>query len=115
MTTRAPAVRRVSAGLVGVAVVCWVSGAAGERSRVPAEVVVHAQTLLSADDLWLAPAVDPAAPSDLARAAGLVAAGRAAEAVPILVRQTGDPELGGYAHLYLGRAHLALGHEDQAL
>jgi soluble lytic murein transglycosylase len=71
--------------------------------------------MLSADDLWLAPASDPAAPSELARAAGMVAAGRAADAVPILVRQTGDPDLGGYAHLYLGRAQLALGHEDQAL
>lgn len=115
MHYHARALRHVSATLLGVVVVCWVAVPTGERAGLPSEIIAHAQSALSADDLWLAPSTDPVAPSDLARAAGMVADGRAAEALPILVRQTGDPELGGYAHLYLGRAQLALGHEEQAL
>ncbi|MEO8483164.1 MAG: transglycosylase SLT domain-containing protein [Acidobacteriota bacterium] len=115
MTMRARPGRHFSAGLLATAVAGWMLGTVDVPSSIPSEAVVHAQSVLSADDLWLAPTIDPVAPSELARAAVMVSEGRAAEAVPILVRQTGNPALGGYAHLYLGRAHLALGHEEQAL
>src|SRR6187399_1077341 len=100
---------------LGLLVAVWVCGAGTTVPVHGPDRVLHAQSAWTADNLWLAPPTDPVVPSDVARAAELVGAGRPAEAIALLVRQTGDPDLGGYAQLYLGRAHLALGHEDQAL
>jgi soluble lytic murein transglycosylase len=115
MTIHARAVRLVTAGSAAIVLVCGISADSRSQGAAVVSPVVHAQPALGADDLWLAPASDAIVPSELARAAAMVGAGRAAEAVPVLVRQTGDPILGAYAQLYLGRAHLALGHDEQAL
>jgi soluble lytic murein transglycosylase len=59
---------------------------------------------------WLVPDAQaaPTPKSPLALAVGELAAGKAALALPEFARATRDPELGGYALLYLGRAQLAL-------
>jgi peptidoglycan lytic transglycosylase len=115
MTTRGPV--RWSARTIAVGVAIWMCGVPFGRALEAPDSVAHAQTSLwpSVDELWLAPVNDPVVPSDLARAVSLMAADRLDDAVPVLVQQTGDPELGTYAHLYLGRAELLLGHEDQAI
>jgi soluble lytic murein transglycosylase len=114
MTARV--IRRISAGALGSAVAVWVCGAGFMRSlEAPADVALAQASTFAAGDLWLAPSADEAVPSDLARAVTMLGAGRADDAIPILVRETGDAELGGYAQLYLGRAYLATSKTDRAI
>jgi soluble lytic murein transglycosylase len=109
-------IRRISAGALGSAVAMWVCGAGFMRSlEAPADVALAQAATFAAGDLWLAPPTDDVVPSDLARAVTMLGAGRADEAIPILVRETGDSELGGYAQLYLGRAYLATSKTDRAI
>jgi soluble lytic murein transglycosylase len=108
--------RRISAGALGSAVALWVCGAGFMRPLEAPESVALAQArTFAADELWLAPPTDAVVPSELARAVAMLPAGRAEDAIPILVRETGDPDLGGYAQLYLGRAYLASGKTDRAI
>jgi soluble lytic murein transglycosylase len=109
-------IRRISAGALGSAVAMWVCGAGFMRSlEAPADVALAQASTFAADDLWLAPPADAVVPSDLARAVTMLGAGRADDAIPILVRETGDADLGGYAQLYLGRAYLATSKTDRAI
>lgn len=114
MTARV--IRRISAGALGSAVAVWVCGAGLMRSlQAPSDVVLAQAPAFAADDLWLAPSTDAVAPSELARAVAMISAGRAEDAIPMLVHATGDPDLGGYAQMYLGRAYLATGKYDRAI
>ena len=65
-------------------------------------------------DLWLVPVFDPVPDTPFARAVADLTAGRAALALPGFAAATGDPVLGGYARLYVGRTELALDHPDLA-
>jgi soluble lytic murein transglycosylase len=109
-------IRRISAGALGSAVAVWVCGAGLMRSvHAPSDVVLAQAPAFAVDDLWLAPSTDAVVPSELARAVAMIPAGRAEDAIPVLVRATGDPDLGGYAQMYLGRAYLATGKTDRAI
>jgi len=68
----------------------------------------------AASAFWLAPASSSAAKSGLALAVDEFTQGRAADALPVFARNARDPELGGYALLYLGRAQLALNRTTDA-
>ncbi|HEX5216070.1 MAG TPA: transglycosylase SLT domain-containing protein [Vicinamibacterales bacterium] len=58
-------------------------------------------------DYWLVPAgATAAATSPLARAVADFEAGDYAKAAPVFARSVGDPVVGGYALLYLGRAQM---------
>ena len=71
-------------------------------------------TAPAASALWLAPTTTPSSRSALAIAIDKLSDGQATVALPALMRATADPELGGYARLYVGRAQLALGRVDEA-
>jgi tetratricopeptide (TPR) repeat protein len=100
-----------------MAIAVWMCGVPIVRPLEAPLAVAHAEQETPFDEatLWLAPPSEPRTPSDLARALSLMADDRAADAVPILVRQTGDAELGAYAHLHLAQAYLALGNEEDAI
>lgn len=107
----APSFRRLTAGALGTVAAIVVCGGV----VAPGHDVVDAQGAgLTASALWLAPASDPIAPSPIAQAAAWIANDHPDMAVPLLVRSVDDPELGGYARLYLGRAYLALGQPERA-
>lgn len=63
----------------------------------------------SASSLWLAPSRQTGQRSAMAAAVEDLADGKAAAAAPVFLHAIRDPELGGYARLYLGRTQLALG------
>jgi soluble lytic murein transglycosylase len=65
--------------------------------------------------MWLAPGPSRLArSSDLADAVDDLSAGRAAQALPVLMRAARENQVDGYAVLYLGRAQLALNSLDAA-
>jgi soluble lytic murein transglycosylase len=65
--------------------------------------------------LWLAPAAGLINTKPfLAGAVADLADGKAARALPVFAGATADPAVGGYAWLYVGRAQLALGRQDEA-
>ncbi len=86
---------RVGATVLGVALAATLWPAPASTQSDPA--------------LWLAPAGKPSAASAaFASAVDQLADGKAATALPVFSRATGDPVLGGYALLLQGRAQLAL-------
>src|SRR4051812_25795838 len=60
--------------------------------------------------LWLAAGVDRLTVPALGTVVADLAGGRAAQSLPLFKRAEGHAVLGGYAHLYAGRAELALNH-----
>ena len=74
----------------------------------PASVVRARTSVLTAGDLWLAPASSRTASEPLATAVEDLVAGRPARALPVFARAASDPLIGPYARLYEGRAQLAL-------
>jgi soluble lytic murein transglycosylase len=80
-----------------------------------AATVEAASASIPESDLWLVPQSKPRGTSPLARAVAALAAGQATQALPLL-REAGDddPKLEGYAHLYEGRARLALSQPEPA-
>lgn len=111
----ARALLRLSAVTVLVASVAWSSGT-GFRGAVDGPLSTaeaSQQSPWSESDLWLAPA-DPVTPSELARGVELLDASQPADALPLLAKSLADPDLGPYARLYVGRAHLALHDYERA-
>jgi soluble lytic murein transglycosylase len=94
-----------------IALVTWpavpFSGDAASEEQAAASV--------SAAELWLAPATEiPAARQTLAQAVEALNEEQADRALPVFAKAAGDPILGGYARLYLGRAQLKLDREHEA-
>jgi len=107
MTLRRPHVL----ALVAVALLVWPPPRAGQRVSAAAST-----SDLRARDLWLAPdRAELAARQSLAEAVNDLVSDRAASAAPVFTLLTSDPVLGGYALLYLGRAHLATGRTADAV
>ncbi len=78
----------------------WASAQAGGQSAKP-------MPRSDAGQLWLVPE-GAAGQSALAKAVDELADGRAAAALPTFAKSATDPQLGGYALLYMGRAQFAL-------
>ena len=108
--------RRLAASTCGVAFAALALLPSASPAPTGLGLAVEANAAQFAEsDLWLAPQGGPAAPSDLARGATLLATERASEALPLFVRQVSDPTLGGYARLYAGRAQFALDRSRDAM
>jgi soluble lytic murein transglycosylase len=86
----------------------WIAGAVAAIVVLLTPLSAHAPAAPKLTDLWLAPAVVDAAPSDLAAAVQALADGKAASALPVFAKAASAPLIGGYARLYQGRAALAL-------
>ena len=95
--------RRAARSLISTALATGVLLAAPASSIGP--LGLDAQT--TTPTLWLAPASVPAR-QPLAEALVELTADNAAKALPVFSRAINDPQLGGYALLYVGRAQLAL-------
>ncbi len=100
---------RLSVATVALAggVWSWGVGDAAAIASLPQAPTTAARSWTETE-LWLAPVIEPAGLSAVARGAELVASGEAAQALHLLAPSVGDPELGVYARLHLGRAYFAL-------
>ena len=98
---------RVAGALVLAAAAFWTLGMERPADGVPVSAGAERQDGWSEQDLWLAPAVDPAEPSVAARGVALLADDDPARAVPLLA-SVDDPALRPYARLHLTRAYIAL-------
>jgi soluble lytic murein transglycosylase len=111
-------VRRFAASTCGftvAAVLLWPPPARGPSPAVPFTKAAGATASYQESDLWLAPERRGSGnDSPIARGIAALSGGRAAEAVTLLEPHAVTPMLGGYARLYLGRAHLALEQPDRA-
>ena len=94
------------AGGAALTAAWWIAGAAAAPGAQPNQ---------APPELWLAPsgAADPAR-SPFALAVANFNNGKPAAAEPVFAKAVGDPVLGGYARLYLGRAQLAAGRAGDA-
>ena len=92
--------------------VATIAAAACLLVRPPAPAGLTPPSVLeaaAAPDLWLAPSPETtAARAALARAVESLANGQADDALRVFAAASDDPDLGGYAALYAGRAFLAL-------
>lgn len=95
----------------------WLSSGgptAGDLGTSSTQVIASPQHAWTEDDLWLAPAPDPAVSAVVGQAVGLLRDGRADQAIELLDAVEPDPTVAPYVQLHQARATLALNRTDES-